>query len=129
MITTNTARAAYIPTARATRTRVGSHMSPARRYAVLDAFVARVNVGLVTTAEYLANVIGADAAFVAKYSGVYGKAVAKVFRAEFGTEPRKAGLARRRTMLLSVFAYAADELPILDKAARTYGRTADLLAA
>ncbi len=41
MTTTCTARAAYIPASRRTRTRVGTFDSVTRRYAVLDALAAR----------------------------------------------------------------------------------------
>lgn len=116
-----------VPTGRAARTRTGNHMSVARRHAVLDATVTRMNTGLVTTADYLADVIGADAAFVASYAGPFGKAVAKVWREKTGTEPAKTGMARRGTRLLSVFAYGTDELPILMAGAVAYRRTAALL--
>jgi hypothetical protein len=131
MTTTNTARAAYIPTTRSTRTRVGNAMSPARRNAFLDSFVARVNASVITAAQYLTDVLGADAEFVRRFSGTFGKAVAKAWREQFGTEPTKSGLARVRRMLLPVFAYTADAatLTVLDKAARSYTRTAQLLAA
>lgn len=114
---------------RAARTRVGSHMSVQRRYAVLDALVRRTNAGKVTTAQYLADVVGADADFVRRFAAPYGKAVAKAYRDEYGAEPSKSGLARRGRMLLSCFAYGADDLPVLDKGARTYRRTAELLGA
>jgi hypothetical protein len=41
MTTTNTARAAYIPTSRRNRARVGTFNSVIRRYAVLDALAGR----------------------------------------------------------------------------------------
>jgi hypothetical protein len=41
MTTTNTARAAYVPTSRRNRTRVGTFNSVARRYAILDALAGR----------------------------------------------------------------------------------------
>ena len=126
---TEFAAAAFVPTSRRDRARVGHHMSPARRYAVLDATVARANAGLVTTADYLTDVLGADDEFVRRFSSPFGKSVAKVYREEYGQEPPKNGLARRRTMLLSVFAYGEDELPVLAKGALNYKRTADLLLA
>jgi hypothetical protein len=129
MTTTNTARAAYIPTSRHNRTRVGNAMSPARRNAFLDGFVARCNTAVITVAQYLTDVVGADAEFVRRFSGTFGKAVAKVWREQYGTEPAKTGLARIRRMLLPVFAYGTDALTVLDKAARAYSRTAELLAA
>lgn len=127
----STRRIASVRPVRALRTRVGHHTSPARRRAALDAHVARTNTGLVTTAAYLADVIGADAAFVASYAGPFGKAVAKAWREATGTEPAKSGLARRGTLLLAVFAYGTDErsTAVLDAGARSYKRTALLLAA
>jgi hypothetical protein len=118
-----------IRTGRAARPRVGNHMSPQRRSAVLQGVVERVNTGKVTTADYLTTAVGAPADFVASYASPYGRTVAKVYRAEFGHEPAKSGLARRGLRLLPVFAYGEDELPVLDKAAHEYRRTAELLAA
>lgn len=129
----STRRIASVRPVRALRTRVGHHTSPARRRAVLDAYTRRVNraAGYVTAAEYLADVVGADAAFVASYGSWYGKAVAKAWREATGTEPAKYGLARRGTLLLAVFAYGTDErsTAVLDAGARSYKRTALLLAA
>lgn len=121
-------------TGRAARTPVGAHMSVRRRHAVLDAHTRRVNraAGCVTTAEYLTDVVGADAAFVKSYAAPFGTAVAKVFRAEFGVEPSRSGLVRVGRRLFPVFGYAAGDvevLTVLDKGARNYRRTAELLAA
>lgn len=46
----------------------------------------------------------------------------------FDAEPVRSGLAVRGQRLLRVFAYTTDELPVLDDAARTYARTAALVA-
>lgn len=121
--------AAAVKTGRGARVRVGHHMSPARRIAVLDATVDRVNAGRVTAAEYLAAELGADAAFVHSYASPFGREVAKAYRAAFGAEPAKCGLARRGLRLVPVFAYGADELPVLLEAAQSYRRTAELLDA
>jgi len=118
-----------VKTGRAARVRVGHHMSVARQDAVLDVLVARSNFGRITTAQYLAQFLGADEAFIASYASPFGRAVAKVYRATFGTEPVKSGLARRGHRLIPCFAYGASELDVLAKAARTYRRTAELMAA
>lgn len=130
MVTTNRKLAAQVrsATTRASRTRIGNAMSVSRRHAVLDAFVTRVNAGLVTTAAYLADVVGADSEFVRRYAGSFGKVAKATYIAEFGTEPQRCGIARVGTKLFAAFAYGVDALPVLDKAARTYKRTAELLA-
>lgn len=115
-----------IKTGRAARTRVGTFNSVARRQAVLTAQAARVNAGKTTTADYLRQ-LGADDAFVTSYSSPYGRTVAKVYRAETGAEPAKNGLAVRGHRLVPVFAYGADDAAILEKAAREYKRTAELV--
>ncbi len=116
-------------TGRAARARVGHHMSIGRRHAVLDALVARVNAGKLTAAQYLADVLGADGAFIGSYAGPFGKAIATAWRAVRGTDPQRTGLALVGRRLVSVFAYSADELPILQAAAEAYPRTAALLTA
>jgi hypothetical protein len=118
-----------VKTGRAARVLVGRFNSPARRAYVLSRVVERVNTGRTTTAAYLADVLGADDAFIHSYASPYGRTVAKIYREKFGAEPVKAGLALRGRKLLRVFAYTADELPILDDAARTYKRTAALIGA
>jgi hypothetical protein len=118
-----------IRTGRAARTSVGTYNSPERRTALLQAVADRVNTGKVTTADYLTTELHAPAEFVASYASPYGRTVAKVYRTEFGHEPARNGLVRRGRKLLPVFAYGADELPVLEKAALTYTRTAALLAA
>lgn len=120
---------APVKTGRAARVRVGHHMLVARRHAVLDAYVARVNGELITTAAYLSNVLGASPAFVAAYAPPFGTAVAKAWRAQHHTEPAKTGLSRRGLRLFSCFAYDPADLPVLEAGARSYKRTAVLLAA
>lgn len=131
MRTTNRQLASQVRTTtrRSARVRVGNAMSPARRYAVLDALVARVNRDLVTTARYLAEVLHADAEFVRRFAGSFGKIAKAVYLAEFGTEPTRSGIARVGTKLFAAFAYRTAEIAVLDKAAASYPRTAALLAA
>lgn len=129
MTLTNTARAAYIPTSRHNRPRVGNAMSVTRRHAVLDALVARINHGLTTVAQYLADVLDADADFIRRFASSFGTKVAKAFEAEYGVKPPKAGIARVGTKLFRAYAYTATQLTVLDAAARSYNRTAELLAA
>jgi len=117
-----------VKTGRAARIRVGNHMSVARRQAVLAAVADRHNTGKTTAAQYLADVIGADEAFVHSYASPYGKACAKVYREQFGAEPQRCGLAVRGRRLVAVLAYSEDELPVLAKGAAEYRRTAELLA-
>lgn len=113
-------------TGRAARTRVGHHMSVARRHATL---IAWANAGKLTAAQYLADILGADTAFIGSYAGPFGKAIATAWRAARGADPKRTGLARVGQRLVRVFAYGADELPILQAAAEAYPRTAALLAA
>lgn len=129
MRTTNTARAAYIPAQRRLRTRIGTAMPAKRRNAFLDGFVARCNTGLITVAQYLADTLHADPDFVRRFASPYGKTARKVFEAEYGTEPPKAGIARVGHRLFPVYAYTAEQTAVLDKAAREYRHTAALLAA
>lgn len=114
---------------RAARVRVSHHMSVARRTAFVGTLVARWNAGRVTAEAWLAESLGADAEFVRRYASPFGREVAKVYRARFGAEPPRSGSAWRSRMLVDCFAYSAEELPTLEEAARTYKRTALLLAA
>lgn len=93
---------------RAARVRVSTFSSPARRADVLRRLVERVNAGRVTTAAYLADVLGADEAFIHSFASPYGRAVAKVYREKFGADPVRSGLAVRGQRLLRVYAYTAD---------------------
>jgi|GEM_PF-4952729 len=117
-----------IRTGRAARTRVGTYNSPQRRAANLAKVAERVNHGKVTTADYLTGELHAPAEFVASYASPYGRTVAKVYRAEFGREPERSGLDVRGKRLVRVYAYGEAELPVMDKAAREYRRTAELVA-
>lgn len=121
---------APVKTGRAARVRVGHHMSVARRHAVLDAHIGRVNAaaGVITAAGYLTDVLGASAAFVAAYAPPFGTAVAKAYREQFDAEPRRDGLSRRGLRLFSCFAYRANEAAVLEAGVRSYRRTAELLA-
>lgn len=117
-----------VKTGRAARVRVGTFNSVARRQAVLQAVADRHNTGKTTAAQYLTDVLGADAEFVHSYASPYGKACAKVFREQYGAEPQRSGLAVRGRRLVAVLAYSEDEVQVLDKGAREYRRTAELLA-
>lgn len=130
MTTTNASLAttARVLHSRAARARIGHHMSSARRYAVLDALIARTNGGLITAAGYLADVLGANEKFIYSFGSPFGRDVAKKYRAKFDAEPKR-GLTRRGLRLFDGFVYAADEAPILDEAARSYNRTRKLIAA
>lgn len=130
MTTTNASLAttARVLHGRAARTRIGNHMSVTRRYAVLDALITRTNGGLITAAGYLADVLGATEKFIYSYSSPFGRDVAKKYRAKFNAEPKQ-GLTRRGLRLFDGFVYTADEVPVLDEAARTYARTRNLIAA
>jgi hypothetical protein len=116
-------------TGRAARVRIGHHMSPARRDARLAAVVARTNAGRLTAAEYLTDVLGADQDFVHSYASPFGKAIATAWRAAYGADPKKKGLALVNRRLIPVFAYRIDDLPILQAAALAYPRTAELVGA
>lgn len=114
---------------RAHRARVGHHMSVARRHAVIDAWVDRTNTanGVTTTATYLRDVIGADADFIHRYASPYGTAVAKAYRAVYGANPAKTGVARRGVRIFDAYGYT--DADVLDAGARAYARTAALIAA
>ncbi|ACU71854.1 hypothetical protein Caci_2945 [Catenulispora acidiphila DSM 44928] len=130
MTTTNASLAttARVLRTHAARTRVGTHMSVARRYAVLDALIARTNGALITAASYLAG-IGADQAFIDRFGSAFGTKASKAYQAKFGCKSRRTGLARRGLRLFDAFAYTANEMPILNEAARSYARTSNLIAA
>lgn len=113
---------------RAARNRVGSAMSPQRRTAVLAAVATRYNAAaqVVTAAAYLADTLGADPDFTRRYSSPFGKAAAKVYREQYGTDPELAGMDLRGRRLVRVNTYPRD---VLEKAAGTYKRTAALALA
>jgi len=75
MTTTNASLATVVRIlrSRANRVRTGNHMSVARRLAVLDAYVARFNVGRLTAASYLTKVLGMNADFVRRFASGFGK--------------------------------------------------------
>lgn len=103
----------------------GRHDSPARRLANLTAVAARVNTGQHTAADYLADTLGADTDFTRRYCGPFGKAAAKAHREQYAAEPAKSGLDVRGKRLVRVFTYPVE---VLEKAALTYARTAELVA-
>lgn len=132
MTTTNASLAttARVIRSRTARTRIGNHMSVARRHAVLDAFIARCNGPLViTAASYLRGVIGAGEMFVDRFGSSFGTKVSKGYQAQFGHKSARTALARRGMRIFDAFAYTADEIGILDEAARNYDRTRKLIAA
>lgn len=122
-------RTAFTTLGRHQRNRVGSSTSTTRLRAVLANLAARVNSNRATAADYLANVLGADADFVRRYGSVFGKTATKLMR-ESGTEPTRNGLAvvirHRHASLVEVNTYPVE---VLAAAARAYGRTAALIGA
>jgi hypothetical protein len=107
-------------TGRADRVRVGTH--------VQRAIVANRNSGRLLAADYLAG-IGADREFASRYGSAFGRAVAKTYREQTGTEPAAAGAAIVRGRIRPVMAYRTEDADILALAARTYPRTAAMAAA
>lgn len=128
MLIHTAARAAYTQAAgRAHRVLAGASNSVTRLRTVLASLAARVNGNRVTAADYLTNVLGADADFVHRYGSVYGKTATKLMR-ESGAEPKRNGLAvvtrHRHASLVEVNTYPVE---ILRAAAANYARTATLL--
>lgn len=129
MTTTNArlATTARILHSRAVRTRIGHHMSVARRLAVLDAHVARFNAGRATAASYLTETLGVNADFVRRFASGFGKAATAAHRARTGNDPQRnciARVGRRRFVQCSSY-----DLCDLAEAARTFARTAAFLNA
>ena len=118
-------RIATATSRRVDRALVGSTLSTARRYAVLDAYVARHNAGIVTAGQYLTAVTG-DAEFSAKYDSPYGKHVKKAYKALHGEDPQKIRLTTEHRRLHRAIGYLIGE-PALALAVTTYPRTAALL--
>ena len=106
--------------------KVGSAMSVARRLANLAKTAARVNSGVVTVAQYLAE-LGADSDTIRRYAGTLGKHVKAAFTAVRGAEPARCGLALVGHHLARVFAYGRADTEILRAATAGYGRVAHLL--
>lgn len=84
---------------------------------------ATISAGMVLARPYLTG-RGIDQGFADRYGSAYGRTAAKVYRAEHGTEPRKAwsnvnGKWRR------VNGYLPTETAVLDTAFATYKRTAE----
>jgi hypothetical protein len=101
----------------------GRFDSVTRRLHNLRKVAARVNTDQHTAAGYLAAVLHTDAAFVKSYSSPFGRAEAKAYREQYGTDPAKSGLDVRGHRLVRVYAYT---VAVLQKAAATYARTAAL---
>src|ERR1700744_3998060 len=97
-------------TGRAARPRIGHHMSPARRRAVLTAHVTRFHAtaNTVTAANYLAS-IGADTDTIRRFAAQLGIQIAKAYRTESRVDPAQTGLAVAglpvRPFLVPTFAY------------------------
>lgn len=119
-ITTQTSR-------RANRILTGTFKSAARRYAVLDAYVARHNAGTVTAGQYLKAITGDDE-FSAKYDSPFGKAIKKAYIAIHGDDPAKIRLVTEHRRLHRAIGYLIGE-PALAVATQTYPRTAALIGA
>lgn len=128
MSTTNASLAttARILSSRAARTRVGHHMSVARRYAVLDAYAARFNAGRATAAGYLTEILGVDAEFVRRFASGFGKAATAAHRTRTGNSPLRNCIARVGRRFVQCASY---DLRDLAEAARTFPRTAALINA
>jgi len=129
MTTTNASLATVVRIlrSRANRVRTGSHMSTARRLAVLDAYVARVNAGRLTAASYLTKVLGVNADFVRRFASGFGKAATAAHRARTGISPRRDSIARvGRRRFVECFSY---DLCDLAEAARTFVHTAAFINA
>lgn len=129
MTTTNASLAttARVLRSRTARIRIGHHMSVARRYAVLDAHVARHNAGRATAAAYLTEVLGADANFVRRFASGFGKAATAAHLARTGAKPRRNCIARvGRRRFVECFSY---DLRDLVEAAHTFKHTATLVNA
>jgi hypothetical protein len=115
-------------TGRAARVRVGHYMSMARRHAVLDALCDRANGDRTTAAKYLRTALDATEPFIGRYDSPFGASVATAYRALFGAEPQRGGLARVGVRLFTdVFTYRPFELAALQAGALAYSRTADLV--
>lgn len=112
---------------RANRTLVGATMSVARRYAVLDAYVARRNTGIVTAGQYLTALTG-DAEFSARFDSPFGKHIRRAYIALHDAEPAKIRLVTEHRRLHRAIGYRLGE-PALAVATQTYPRTAALIGA
>lgn len=112
---------------RANRTRIGSFNTVTRRYAVLDAYVARRNAGIVTAGQYL-KALTSDDGFAAMYDSPFGKAIKKAYKALHGEDPAKIRLVTEHRRLHRAIGYRIDE-PALKIAVASYPRTADLIGA
>lgn len=112
---------------RANRALVGTALSAARRYAVLDAYVARRNEGIVTAGQYLIAITG-DAEFSAKYDSPFGKAIKKAYIAIHGEDPAQIRLTTENRRIHRAIGYRIDE-PALQIALANYPRTAALIGA
>ena len=110
---------------RANRILTGTFKSVARRYAVLDAYVARHNAGTVTAGQYLKALTG-DADFAASFDSPFGKAIKKAYKALHGEDPAKIRLVTEHRRLHRAIGYLISE-PALQIATQTYPRTAALL--
>lgn len=104
----------------------GRHDSVTRRLHNLRLIAARVNAGVVTVAQYLAE-IDADDDTIRRYAGTLGKHVKGAFIAKRGTEPTRCGLALVGHHLARVFAYDRADTEILRAATAGYGRVSHLL--
>lgn len=120
-------RIATATSRRTNRALVGSALSAARRYAVLNAYVARHNEGIVTAGQYLTALTG-DAEFSAKYDSPYGKHVKRAYIAIHGADPARIRLVTEHRRLHRAVGYLLGE-PALAVAVRAYPRTAALIGA
>lgn len=113
---------------RAGRALAGNAMSATRRYAVLDAYVARHNEGTVTAGQYLTEILGVDRETAAPLWGPLGKAIKKAYVALHGEDPAKIRLTTEHKRLHRAIGYLIGE-PALAIGTSTYPRTAALIGA
>lgn len=106
----------------------GRFDSVTRRLHNLRQVAARVNSGVVTVAQYLAE-IGADSDTIRRYAGTLGKHAKAAFVAKRHTEPTRCALALVGHHLARVFAYDRADVEILHAATAGYARTSHLIGA
>ena len=103
----------------------GRYDSVTRRLHNLRLVAERVNAGVVTVAQYLAE-IGADSETIRKYASQVGKR-AKALAAAKGVTPALSGLAVVGHHLARCLAYARTDVEILRQAVAAYPKTSHLV--
>lgn len=114
------------PKAERTRSgKPGRFDSVTRRLHNLRQVAERANAGVVTIAQYLAE-IGADTDTIRRYASQVGKR-AKALAAANGIEPALAGLAVVGRHLVRCLAYGRSDIEILRQAVAAYPKTSQLV--